>query len=254
MNTTGNDSNALFDYLMIAYGGQDTVTKDGKLHLDDPQVKEAVIKALTYPSTAYKEGFVPPGAINWNDADDNNAFHAKQIVMDLDGTISTEVAIIKKEQDYHDIVTMGLPLGNDGKAVASQAPSACGMIPKGATNPTVAKEFLKFLIQPQALNEYLKTGLGRNIPCMPAIVKDDPWWLDPKDPHRARLTSSRASSVRRCRVSGRSNPAYAQLQNEHVWAVAWADIISGGMTPLAAAEKAFKRVEEIFAKYPIAQG
>ena len=27
-----------------------------------------------------------------------------------------------------------------------------------------------------------------------------------------------------------------------------------GMTPQAAAEKAFKRVEEIFAKYPIAQG
>jgi multiple sugar transport system substrate-binding protein len=37
---------------------------------------------------------VPPGAINWNDADDNNAFHAKQIVMDLDGTISTEVAVL----------------------------------------------------------------------------------------------------------------------------------------------------------------
>jgi hypothetical protein len=27
-----------------------------------------------------------------------------------------------------------------------------------------------------------------------------------------------------------------------------------GMEPQAAAEKAFKRVEEIFAKYPIAQG
>jgi hypothetical protein len=34
-----------------------------------------------------------PSAINWNDADDNNAFHAKTILMDLDGTISTEVAV-----------------------------------------------------------------------------------------------------------------------------------------------------------------
>src|ERR1700730_14124654 len=31
--------------------------QDGKLHLDDPQVREAAIKALTYPTTAYKEGF-----------------------------------------------------------------------------------------------------------------------------------------------------------------------------------------------------
>jgi hypothetical protein len=29
--------------------------------------------------------------------------------------------------------------------------------------------------------------------------------------------------------------------------------MQGGMAPQAAAEKAFKRVEEIFAKYPIAQ-
>jgi multiple sugar transport system substrate-binding protein len=75
-------------------------------------VREAAIKALTYPTTAYKDGFVPPGAINWNDADDNNAFHAKQIVMDLDGTISTEVAVLSqgKKEDYNDIVTMGLAL------------------------------------------------------------------------------------------------------------------------------------------------
>jgi len=116
VTTNGNDPNNVFNYFLIAYGGAGLVSKDGKLHLDDPQVREAAIKAIEYPTTAYKEGFVPPSAINWNDADDNNAFHAKTIVMDLDGTISTEVAIYAKKQDYDDIVTMGLPLSNDGKA------------------------------------------------------------------------------------------------------------------------------------------
>src|SRR5438128_12669674 len=134
MIATTNDCNALFDYFLVAHGGQEIVTKDGKLHLDDPGVREAALKTLTYPTTAYKEGFVPPGAINWNDADDNNAFHAKQIVMDLDGTISTEVAVIHNEQDYRDIVTMGLPLSNDGKPVPSQASNGCCLIPKGAAN------------------------------------------------------------------------------------------------------------------------
>jgi hypothetical protein len=60
----------VFHQFLIAYGGQNIVTRDGKLHVDDPLVKEAAIKALTYPATAYKEGFVPPSAINWNDADD----------------------------------------------------------------------------------------------------------------------------------------------------------------------------------------
>src|SRR4029077_6874006 len=93
VTTNGADPNSTFNYFLNAYGGQNIVTKDGKLHLDDPQVREAAIKALTYPTSAYKEDFVPPSAINWNDADDNNAFHAKTIVMDLDGSISTEVAI-----------------------------------------------------------------------------------------------------------------------------------------------------------------
>ncbi len=43
--------------------------------------------------------------------------------MDLDGTISTEVAVLSqgKKEDYDDIVTMGLALSNDGKPVPSQA-------------------------------------------------------------------------------------------------------------------------------------
>jgi len=253
LNTTtnGGDPNAVFNYFLIAYGGEGIVTKDGKLHLDVPNVREATVKALTYPATAYKEGFVPPGAINWNDADDNNAFHAKQIVMDLDGTISTEVAVLSqgKKEDYDNIVTMGLALSNDGNPVPSQATAASALIPKGAKNVDVAKEFIKYFIQPKVSNELLKTGLGRNIPAMPSIVKGDHWWFD--DPHRAAYTTQGLLSPTLPQLWA-YNPAYAQVQNEHVWAVGWVDIMKEGMAPQAAAEKAFKRIEEIFAKYPIA--
>ena len=250
VTTNGGDPNNVYNYFLIAYGGQDIVTKDGRLHLDDPKVREAAIKALTYPATAYKEGFVPPGAINWNDFDDNNAFHAKTIVMDIEGSLSTEVAIIKNQQDYNDIVVMGLALSNDGKPVPSQAGPVCGLIPKGAKNVAVAKEFLKFLIQPKVCNEYLKTGLARRVPAMPSIVKGDPWWLDPADPHRVAYVKQAllGPSVPNFWVY---NPAYAQVQNEHVWSVGWVDIMKEGMAPQTAAEKAFKRIEEIFAKYPI---
>jgi multiple sugar transport system substrate-binding protein len=249
LNTTGNDSNARFNDFIIAYGGRDIVTPDGKLHLDDPKVREAALEALIYPATAYKEGFVPPGAINWNDADDNNAFHAKQIVMDIERSLSTEVAIIKNQQDYNDIVTMRLPLSNDGKPVPVEQGSLCGLIPKGAKSVEVAKDFLKYLIQPKVLNELLKTGLGRNLPAMPAIVKDDPWWF--ADPHRAAYTQQGLLGPT-VPTFWTSNPAYAQVQNEHVWQTAWAEIMKDGAAPQAAAEKAFKRVEEIFSKYPIA--
>ena len=249
VTTNGVDPNNTFHYFLSAYGGRDIVTPDGKVHMRDPEIKEAVIKALTYPTTAYKDGFVPSGALNWNDADDNNAFHSKQIVMDLDGTISTEVAIIKNKEEYDDIVTMGLPLSNDGKPIASQLTVVSKLIPKGAKNVDVAKDFLKYFIQPSVVGDWLKVGLGRNIPVMPSIVKNDPWWF--ADPHRKAYTTQGVLDETFAAYWA-YNPAYAEVQNTEVWGTAWADVIHKGSTPAEAAEAAFNKIDAIFAKYPIA--
>jgi multiple sugar transport system substrate-binding protein len=251
--TTGPaDGNTLFHHFLIAHGGNGIVTPDGKPHLDDPQVKEAVIKALIYITTAYKEGYVPPGALSWNDADDNNAFHAKQMIMDLDGTISTEVALYHKKEEYDDIVTMSLPLDNAGKPVPAQLGVQGAFIPKGAKSVEVAKDFLKYIIQPKVVNEYLKTGLGRWLPAMPELVNSDPFWLDPKDPHRVAYTRE---GVLDPTVPGYPvfNPGYAEANAQQIWGTAEADIIREGMTPQAAAEKALNRIGQILGKYPIAQ-
>ena len=251
--TTGpNDGNYLFHGFLIAYGGKDILTPDGKPHLDDPRVKEAVVKALTYISTAYKEGYVPPGSVSWNDADDNNAFHAKQMIMDFDGTISTELALYHKKEEYEDIVTMGLPLDNAGNPLPSQLAIGGGFIPKGAKNVEVAKDFAKYVIQPEVANAYLKGGLGRWLPAIPEVAKTDPFWLDPKDQHVSAYTQQGLFSptVPQYPVN---NPGYAEVEATQIWGLAEADIMREGMTPQTAAEKALKRIEQIFAKYPIAQ-
>ena len=49
MTTVGpNDGNGLFQAFVIANGGQGIVTPDGKLHTDDPQVREAAIKSVEF--------------------------------------------------------------------------------------------------------------------------------------------------------------------------------------------------------------
>ncbi len=173
------------------------------------------------------------------------------MVMDIDGTISSEVAIIKNKEDYDDLVTMGLPLSNDGKPIPSQNTVVDFLIPKGAKNVDVAKDFLKYFIQPKVNNERLKIGLGRNVPVMPSIVKNDPWWF--ADPHRKAYTEQAVFGPT-APAYWAFNPAYAEVQNTHVWSTAWADIMRAGMTPEAAADKAYKQIEAIFAKYPIEEG
>ncbi len=130
ISAAGFDVVAQFDSFMVAYGGKDLFTSDGKVHTDDPKIKEAAVKAVTRLTNDYKKGFMPSAMQNWNDNDDNNAFHAKLVVMDFDGTISTEVALWKEKTDYDDILTLGLPLDNDGKPVPSVMGVAAGGDPE----------------------------------------------------------------------------------------------------------------------------
>ena len=253
ISTVGFDVVGQFDHFMIAYGGKDLFTPDGKLHTDDPQIREAAVKGVARLTSAYKQGFIPPSALNWNDNDDNNAFHAKLVVMDFDGTISTEVALWKNKEAYDDILTLGLPLSNDGKPVAGvMAPQAL-VVPKGAPNVTVAKDFLKYSIEPKVLAALLKGGLGRRLPPMKSIVEnDEAFWLDPKNEPLEAYTRQGiyGPTIPPYEVY---NPARAQVSTEHVFGNAMSDVINNGVTPEAAIDKAFKRCETIFAKYPIEQ-
>ena len=251
VSTIGVDPINTFNSFVTAYGGKDIVTPDGKYHGNDPQVKAALVKALTTLTTMFKEHYIPPSSLNWNDADDNNAFHSKLCVMDYDGSLSTELPHMKNKQEYeHDIITGKLPLSNDGKEIPSQVAVFGASIPKGAKNLDVAKDFLKYASQPEILNEYLKGGLGRWAPPMPDIVKKDPWWLDPKDSHRSTHTWMACVGPSFPWYEAYS-PAIAEVNNSHVYQVAFADVVSKGTAPEQAMEDAIKRAEAIFAKYPL---
>jgi multiple sugar transport system substrate-binding protein len=252
VSTIGNDPNATLAQFLLAYGAKDIVTPDGTFHGDDKQVLEGVTKSLEKLSKLYMEKHIPPSSINWNDADDNNAFHSKLCVMDFDGTLSTELAMLRKQKDeYNDVVTMQPQLDNDGKQMMSQMGTVGTMIPKGAKNIEVAKDFQKYLIQPEVNNEFLKGGLGRYMPTMVDVVKNDPWWNDAKrDSHVPPYIHQGLFSPTKPDYFA-YNPAWAQVRSEHTFHIAFHEIVAEGKPLKEAVAKAMKRVEEIFAKYQI---
>jgi multiple sugar transport system substrate-binding protein len=243
-----NDGNNLFAHFMIANGGQGIVTSDGKLHTDDPIVREAAIKSIEFMTSLYKEGVVPPEALSWNDADDNNGFHEKLFVMDFDGTLSTELAMIKDTQAfYHDMRTLAPEQRNDGTPMATQVNAGGGYIPKGAKNIEVAKDFMKYFMQPAVMNSNLKAGLGRWAPAIPKIVKDDPFWLSTEMPClKPYITEAVLNPT--IPVYEGFNPAWGQANAEQLWGQCHADVIKNGVKVADAVDKAFRRAEAIFAK------
>jgi multiple sugar transport system substrate-binding protein len=257
VGTVGIDPVNTLNHFMIAYGGAGIVTRDGKFHGQDPKIREAAAKAMDKLATLFKEGYIPRGSVNWNDADDNNAFHSKLCVMDFDGTLSTELAMLRtpegKEAYYHDVITHGLPLSNEGKQLPSIFANVYAVIPKGAKNVAVAKDFAKYFMQPKVNNTWLKGGLGRFLPVMPEIAKNDSaFWLHSKDPHLPPYVQQGLLGPT-IPLWYSYNPAWAQVESEHVLQVQMADIWNGKQNAKEAADKAFQRIDAIFAKYPIEQ-
>ncbi|HUN40165.1 MAG TPA: ABC transporter substrate-binding protein [Acetobacteraceae bacterium] len=249
MTTVGpNDGNNVFTHFLIANGGEGIITPDGKLHTDDPTIREAAIKSVEVMTSLYKEGVVPPEALSWNDADDNNGFHEKLFVMDFDGTLSTELAMIEDKQAfYHDMKTVAPKLKNDGTPMKTQVNAGGGFIPKGAKGVEVAKDFMKYFMQPKVMNANLKGGLGRWFPAIPQIVKDDPWWLNSGEPCLKPYIEEGVLNPTLPVFEGYS-PAWGQANAEQLWGQAHADVLKNGMKVSDAVDKAFKRCNEIFSR------
>jgi len=100
-------------------------------------------------------------------------------------------------------------------------------------------------VEPSVFTEFIES--------MPSIVENDKaYWLDPKNEPLQAYTKQGVYGPTIAPYEA-FNPARAQVSTEHVFALAILDAINKDVTPQAAVDKAFKRCDEIFAKFPIQQ-
>lgn len=257
IGTVGIDPVNTQNHFTVAYGGRDMVTKDGKLNSKNPKVREGAAKALDKLATIYREGYNPSSSINWNDADDNNSFHSKLCIVDFDGTLSTEIAMLTSMPgELKNVITHALPLDDEGKQFPGFFGNFTAVIPKGAKNLAVAKEFAKYFMQPDVENAWVKGGVGRAVPVYTHQALNDPWWTKSGPPEVIpHLLPMIEQGFKRPTLPlwYSYNPAWAQIESEHVFQLALVDVATGRATVKEAVDRAFVRAEQIFAKYPIEQ-
>lgn len=249
ISSTGTDNYYTFNQMLLAYGVH-VVNKKGQLQLDKPEMRQGAIDLITFLADSYKAGYIPPGAINWGDGDNNSAMMSRQIVMTSNASLSIPAALRDKPKAYKELATMQPPVGVNGEQTPSLVAVKQAVIPKDAEHVELAKKFLSFLIQPEVLDEYLKTSRGRWLPVMPTIIENDPYWTDPSDPHIPVATKQE--------VLGPTvpwpqmfNPAYARVNAKQVWGRAVGNVILKGMTPADAVDQAIAQIKEIFSHYQI---
>ena len=121
MSDDAVDTGTQFDQFRIAYEA-DYVTRDGRLVIDDPEVRRRLVRAIDRYTAVYRKGCTPPDSIAWTNIDNNDQFHAQAVVMTPNNTLSIPNALKRErpEDYFKNTATIGWPLGRTARPFQSE--------------------------------------------------------------------------------------------------------------------------------------
>ncbi len=253
-----DSSDSFFSFLTFfdAYNAK-LVNDAGKLMVDDPAVRTALINALTDYTAVYGKGCSPPSSTSWKDPDNNVAFHNKTTVMthnatisiaakwldDMNNTTLTEAQRATAKKNYtENIATAGFPAKPDGSKMTYRAAVKTGVIFKDAKNKAAAKKFVAFLLEEANLTPYVEGSLGRWFP-VTKQAQQSPFWKS--DPHRLAVYNQFMSGTTPFEFT--KNYKFTVLNNENVWAKAMNRILNEKVPVDKAVDELIARIKTVAA-------
>jgi multiple sugar transport system substrate-binding protein len=143
----GGDTEVDISQFVAAYGA-DYVTRDGRIVIDQPELRAKLIEALGSYTGLYRKGCVPPDATGWDNASNNKAFLEQRVVMTMNGTLSVPAALrTARPEDYtKNAVTLAWPSGAHDEPLAIRSQSSQITVIKAGGHVAAAMEFVRFLI------------------------------------------------------------------------------------------------------------
>jgi multiple sugar transport system substrate-binding protein len=236
----------------VAANDADYVTDDGRLVIDDPEIRQKLIETMDSYTAIYRKGCTPADSVTWGNIDNNKAFWSKQVVMVPNVSLSIPNALKREHPDdyYKSTATIEWPLGPNGDPFPIVGDVVSAIVFKEGSNVATAKEFVRFLVAEGWLAHYLDFSAERLLPPMSKLL-EQPFWLDTSDPHRmasVMQVSSRplAHGYAYAAISG--NWRHQLVNGELVWAKAVHRVAADGITPEQAVDEAIARIKEILAE------
>ena len=254
MGVDSSDSFFSFLTFMDAYNVK-LVSDSGKVLVDDPAVRAALINAVTDYTEVYAKGCTPPSSTNWKDPDNNVAFHNKTIVLTHNATISiaakwlddsnnaalTEAQRATAKKNYTELIaTSGFPAKPDGTKMTYRAAVKTGVIFKEAKNKVAAKQFVQFLLDDANLTPYVEGSLGRWFPVTKAAQQSAFWKADP---HRTAVYNQFMAGTTPFEFT--KNYKFTVLNNENVWAKAMNRVLSEKVPVDKAVDEMIARIKQV---------
>jgi multiple sugar transport system substrate-binding protein len=243
-NKSTDDSYNQFEHILEAY---DVVlfNKQGQLQINRPEVRQGIIDCLDWYAQLYRQGYIPPDAVKWSNADNNRSLLNKLVLMAPNNTLSIPATVRQDANTYYKQLGMTeFPKKPSGKPMRYLIFINQAVIFRDSPHKSLAKDFLRYFIQPQVTIDYLKATGSRNQPIQKSVLSD-PYWQNTKDPYIATATQILTTGQTRLFYTV-DHPAYSQVLAENVWGLALTQVTVNKIKPEQAADEAIDRINEIF--------
>ncbi|GAB4237290.1 MAG: hypothetical protein Kow0049_22990 [Stanieria sp.] len=247
LSVASSDTYLFFEHLLEAYD-LTLVDREGNLLVDRPEVRQGIIKCLAWYSKLYQQGYIPPDAVNWLNTDNNRNLLNQMVVMTPNVTLSIPAAV-RQDNDiyYNQLGILEFPNKPSGQPMRYLLSIKQAVIPTDSLHPNIAKEFLRYLIEPKIMAEYIKESGTRNLPVQKPLWQD-PFWQNSNDPYLASTTKILTKCPTRLFYT-EQNPAYSVVLKNNVWGKALIRIVMDRITPEQAGDRAIAEIKQIFADW-----
>jgi multiple sugar transport system substrate-binding protein len=245
MSAEADDTIFMFEQFLNAYE-VDLLDDNGLLRLDDPKVREGIVKALSKYAGFYRSQNVPPNAVEWTSADNNQVFLSRNSFMTANPGLSIPASQQFDAEIYNKkLITTEWPKAPSGKPLNYLVAVKQAVVFADSPNLSSAKSLLSHIIQPANLLTYLKGAGGRYFPTMPQVL-EAPYYKDSQDPHILTATKQFQNTSS---FYTAQNPAYSEVGAKQVWGRTVKSVALGTATPEQAADNAIAQIKDIFAQW-----
>ncbi len=245
MSTAAYDTFLTLEQFFEAYGVE-LVNAEGEFVGDTPANRALLVEALNDYASHYRDGYVPPNAIDWADPDNNVTFLSSITVMTPNPTMSIPGSQRQDRQTYTErMATIPWPNTPSGQPMRYITSVKQVAILRNSGDIDEAKDFLAYLVQPDVLQEFVEGAQGRFYPVMPGILTGE-FWTSPDDPHISVASQQFATTRPPASVL---NPAYSQVQSQNIWGQAVRSMVVDGVSAEDAIDTALEAITTIFTEW-----
>ncbi|HEX7513952.1 MAG TPA: extracellular solute-binding protein, partial [Candidatus Methylomirabilis sp.] len=234
-----DDNNCNIIHLLWTFGAQ-IQTKDNKPAFNTPETR----KAFTLVADMYmKAKIIPPGAINWDNAGNNNAYQSEQCAFVQNPASVLAWCQVNKPQLAEATFLANIPAGPAGSfgMVDCWAMS----IFKDSKAQDAAKEALAYVMEPNRYDEFIQIAAGRYVPVYKKLTNTK-FWKESKFYH---TYPGLAETGRIMAFAGQPTAAFGEVLRNYVIADALQSVIVQGVSVDNAVNEEDKRIQTIYKKH-----